>query len=557
MSLGTIGAGSSPLRRFLAHCGGSLTIPAIFLFAVLMGVGGLAIDLQRLYGAHGQIQAYVDEVALASAAELDGQSGAIARAFDAANGGVNGPLVNGTGWQKLATDSSNSATLTLQKVTFLSQLDADPGPIGVTPTALEVSSNWVLCTYQGGAWSPNMCNSDAAVEKAAKFVEVVATQQTVNYVVLPVVRVFVPATTDAQLQGALRLRATAGFKREICNSVPLMVCNPSEMTKGIGADFTASDWDGHQIAAKISGNSSDWGPGNFGLTNNFPGNGANDMEEAMANVNSFAACTDANIGVKNGEDTGKVSSGMNVRFDMYDADEKSNSKGANAASYPPAPDVVKGLAPKSAKNPDPCNTGQSTTSIPLPRDNCFMVAAPGGAGTGCTNYPSVGGTPRYGDGKWARAQYWAANHSSMAPTGYIDATSPIGGWSRYQTYRYEIEHPDQVSIAGDEQGAPACSTATADTNRDRDRRVLYVAVVDCLEQAANITKGNIPVKAYAKVFVTEPVGNTAWTKASRTVSGVTLTWPTIQNTDFMVEVFDVVKPNDQSGHLHVYPVLYR
>jgi hypothetical protein len=558
MSLGTIGAGSAPLRRFLAHCGGSLTIPAIFLFAVLMGVGGLAIDLQRLYGAHGQIQAYVDEVALASAAELDGQSGALTRAFDAANGGGSGPLVSGSSWQTLAKDSSNSATLTLQKVTFLSQLDADPGAIGTTPTALEVSKGWVLCTYTTGTgWAPANCNTDTAKAAAAKFVEVVGTQQTVSYVVLPVVRLFVPATTDAQLQGALQLRATAGFRRAICNSVPMMVCNPSEVTQGVGADFTAADWNGKQISAKISGQNADWTPGNFGLTNNYPGMGADAMEEAMANVNSGATCTEDNIQPRNGEATNKVQNGMNVRFDIYVQDVKNYYKNS---TYLPAPNVVKGEVPK---NGDACSVVRSATSIPFPRDNCFMVAvpAPGVPGSGCTSYPAVGGTPRYGDGNWARAQYWAANHpTDPQPPGYIDATKLTGGMSRYETYRYEIEHPQQVSLPMDEQGAPACSTTAPNTNRDHDRRVLYVAVVNCIEHGPapvgdNALKNNqfVPVKAYAKVFITEPVGNADWDSKAR--GG--LTWPSITPQDFMVEVFDVVKPNDQSGHLHVYPVLYR
>src|SRR5258708_38394011 len=130
MSLGTIRAATAALRRFRTHCGGSLTIPAIFLFAVLMGVGGLAIDLQRLYGVHGQMQAYVDGAALARAGELDGQSGALTRAMRAVAGEGNGlPLVTGDGWHKFATDTS----LSDQKITILSALGTDPGPIAPTP----------------------------------------------------------------------------------------------------------------------------------------------------------------------------------------------------------------------------------------------------------------------------------------------------------------------------------------------------------------------------------------------------------------------------------------
>src|SRR5690349_20547515 len=82
---------------FLMCASGSMTIPAIVFFVVCMALGGMAVDLQRVYGAHSQMQAYVDDVALAAAAELDGQSGAIARSFDAATGTTNGPLISGTG----------------------------------------------------------------------------------------------------------------------------------------------------------------------------------------------------------------------------------------------------------------------------------------------------------------------------------------------------------------------------------------------------------------------------------------------------------------------------
>src|SRR5437764_15409686 len=52
--------------------GGAMTVYAIVFFVLLTAVGGLAIDLGRYYGVHGQMQAFVDDVAVAAAAELDG-----------------------------------------------------------------------------------------------------------------------------------------------------------------------------------------------------------------------------------------------------------------------------------------------------------------------------------------------------------------------------------------------------------------------------------------------------------------------------------------------------
>src|SRR5258708_4667050 len=296
MSLGTIRAATAALRRFRTHCGGSLTIPAILLFAVLMGVGGLAIDLQRLYGVHGQMQAYVDGAALAGAGELDGQSGALTRAMRAVAGEGNVlPLVTGAGWQKFATDTS----LSVQKITLLSALGTDPGPIAPTPAAGDV----VECIYQGGAWTPANCNTDAAKEKAVKFVEVVAAPRTVSYVVLPVADVIltIGGGTPITSSATLALRATAGFKAKVCDIHPLMVCNPSEPAGNLNTRFPFTPVIGQQILMKASGGAAAWGPGDFGLLQvpndaggvcNGNGNGAGTVTCMLGLVNPLTQCID-------------------------------------------------------------------------------------------------------------------------------------------------------------------------------------------------------------------------------------------------------------------------
>jgi hypothetical protein len=124
--------------------------------------------------------------------------------------------------------------------------------------------------------------------------------------------------------------------------------------------------------------------------------------------------------------------------------------------------------------------------------------------------------------------------------------------------------PGLVDLANDEKGAPACYTGNVapDLNPDLDRRLLYVAVVNCLQNAAVLGQGPVPVKAYAKVFMTEPVGNTDWNNKSQTITPASgtpysITWGAVDINDMTIEIADVVKPNDTSGHLHVYPVLYR
>jgi hypothetical protein len=178
------------------------------------------------------------------------------------------------------------------------------------------------------------------------------------------------------------------------------------------------------------------------------------------------------------------------------------------------------------------------------------MAPPTPGSGGCLQY---NGVDRFGDGNWQRDVYWAVNHPGVTqPANYATM-------SRYDVYRYEIAN--NLDVNGNEQTAPSCYSDVAnppDTHPDRDRRLVYVAVVNCLENAGALGAGeNVPVKAYAKVFLVEPVGHTVFTDEERTSGTVTVKWPDIDPADLPIEIVDVVKPNDESGHLHVYPVLYR
>src|SRR6266700_2671151 len=306
MSLGTIRAATATLRRFRTHCGGSLTIPAIFLFAVLMGVGGLAIDLQRLYGVHGQMQAYVDDAALAGAGELDGQTNALTRATRAIVGdGAVGPLVTGMGWQKFATDTS----LSVQKITFLSALDTDPGPIAPTPAAADN----VLCTYTS----------------ADDF-----------------------ASANCSAGVTLAIRATAGFKQSTCDINPLMICNPSEPANNADTNYPYTPAKGAQILIRAGGGAA-WTPGDFGWVD-VPDDagivacaqgGHQDSGCVLGLVNPLTQCfNDQKVNVTPGQ-ANPTAEGLNVRFDIYpNSDNLGPAHGVSTDSnFAPSVNVTKGI----------------------------------------------------------------------------------------------------------------------------------------------------------------------------------------------------------------------
>ena len=227
------------VNRFAKGEHGAITVVAIVFFAMLVAVGGLAIDLGRLYGVHGQMQAYVDNIALAGAFELDGNTDAIERAMRAVIGDDDGgPLIDG--FQNFA---EGAAALSLDRVTFLSVLGPDLSPIMPTSWPGDV----VLCV----PWVAGAAGAACTIgqSQAADYIEVVATERQVNYFILPIVDLFLGLVGQAPITNSanVSLMATAGFTRQICNNIPLMMCNPSETGAG-GQPFTPIP--GQQILAK-------------------------------------------------------------------------------------------------------------------------------------------------------------------------------------------------------------------------------------------------------------------------------------------------------------------
>src|SRR6266700_2038948 len=595
MSLGTIRAATATLRRFRTHCGGSLTIPAIFLFAILMGVGGLAIDLQRLYGVHGQMQAYVDDAALAGAGELDGQTNALTRATRAIVGeGAVAPLVTGTGWQKFATDTS----LSVQKITFLSALDTDPGPIAPTPAAADN----VHCTYTSADnFAGANCSVGVTVASAngsAKFVEVVAAPRTVSYVVLPVADVIGKLFGAANITSSatLALRATAGFKQSTCDINPLMICNPSEPANNADTNYPYTPAKGAQILIRAGGGAA-WTPGAFGWVD-VPDDagivacaqgGHQDSGCVLGLVNPLTQCfNDQKVNVSPGQ-ANSTAEGLNVRFDIYpNSDNLGPAHGVSTDSnFAPSVNVTKGVcnlkttggntvcdykATTTCINPSSNGgSGFSTTatltdaaarSIKLPRDTQWSDSSGATAAQ-----PDA--THRFGNGTWDKLGYWKANHCPTCVS--LPANFPA---TRYLMYRHEIDCTTGAGTcfagAGIIDGIPNFSPGSNDGENGnhigsgngkycsnkagintplRDRRMLIVAVVNCHANSLNGGggKNGVTAVAWLKVFLTEPIGfdtGGAWVG-------------TTNAKDVYGEVIDVIKPNDQSHVVHVYPVLYR
>ena len=548
MKGGTPRVRAGAVGRFLRCTSGSMTIPAIVFFVVCMALGGMAVDLQRVYGAHSQMQAYVDDVALAAAAELDGQSGAIARSIDAACGApcgvgsANGPLVSGAGNRlKFATDNS----LAVERVIFFSAIGPDPGPLAATPTG----SDTPTCTYEAGAWTPANCNSSLTLDKSAKFVEVRAVSRSISYYVLPIANFFTTIFGQGSLQAQLQLKATAGFKAKVCDIHPVMVCNPSEPAGNTNTRYPYTLTVGQQILMKASGNGA-WGPGDFGLLQ-VPndaggvcnGNGAGALTCILALANPLTQCIDDTINVKPGQ-AETTSNGFNARFDIY---QGSINKYQGNPLFAPSVNVTKGIC---KVNGGSCNYNggnacpnnfdvapSAAPSMPFPRDSNLQA--------------DTTGTVRFGNATWSATTYWNTNHPGVTyPMAALGATP-----TRYAVYRYEIDNNLIPNIPSGENGGATCTTPGVN-NTSRDRRVMTMAVVNCLAAnggaglQGNNTASNIPVVAYVQVFMTEPMGMTE--DATGKVTGFSNS-----SNNLYGETVGLAAPNDSSGVYHVYPVLYR
>lgn len=469
-------------RSFASDEGGGVAVYMGVIAAVLIGAAGIAVDAARLASLNTELQNAADQMALAAAVELDGRDSAITRATDAATLTTN----------RVVFADSGSRNVTVSSLTFLRALGADRGESCSTAAGDVVTTD------------PNL----------ARFVMV---QTETRYTTNPLI-----AVIGGPSQTSTRACAVAGYNQAACGTPPLMICNPFE---DIGGEFQV----GQQIKAKAPGDElAQWAPGNFGLLYppwdpDYALRFGPDNDETNAKIIAHFLATYApdvcyplsNLRNKTGQ-TSSMRTALNTRFDMYenpnfrseqDLDPDFNGPPRSNPAYRPALNVTKGrVVPPvgtNLENTGPpiaggqvreCNTfADPAQAMKLPRDPCF-------SNNSCT------GGDRFGNGVSAAdlSSYWTFNHGTALPAGLT---------TRYSVYRYEIDNnlipdPDQTTGATQENGSsPQCYNGGAAPSDDPDRRIIYLAVVNC--QAYNI-RGNASGfrAAYMmKTFLTEPVTN--------------------------------------------------
>lgn len=435
---------------------------AVALVAVL-GIVALSFDFGQRAATQSELQSHADQVALAAAGELDGKSDAITRATAAAASLIEDQQTFATGSRAL--DSSADYTLTFFK--SLPASDSASMAAGVT--------------------------TDPA---KAVYARVVMTPRTVPPMFLAAFDALRGATTANPALGAA---AVAGFTQYACDITPLMFCIPS-------SSFKAKDNIGKMILLRSGGQGAAWGPGDFGfldlatagLDSAGPCAGLNGAQQTRCLIGSQGALTQCfsqrGVDTEPGQKVGIENSGYNVRFDIF-AGGMSSKK--NDASYPAAPNVIKGIVPNGGGSS--CignNSKTSPNTVALPRDDCFATAS-------CAN------GNRFGNGVWTNAttgrpNYVAKNYGASVADPHPTATT------RYQYYKAEIASAGggasttAILPAGRaETGRPQC---TNKQSSDPDRRVVIAAGIDCSANPINGRASNVPVNEFVRLFLTEPVG---------------------------------------------------
>jgi Flp pilus assembly protein TadG len=184
------------------------------------------------------------------------------------------------------------------------------------------------------------------------------------------------------------------------------------------------------------------GPGNFGLLQNpICGTPSKNCIQSMLQANTPNECFGSTVSPAPGQGTGPSDKGINVRFGLL-------------SSLTAPPDIV-------------------TTSYP---DD--------------SNYAS---SPIVGSGIWDCLDYWNVNHAGKAlpPQFQGSCTTATNSVTRYQMYQYEQSNPPLAD-------QPLLLFA------QNNRRVLYMAVVNCIQYNVQGNTGPVPYVGWLKTLLIKP-----------------------------------------------------
>jgi Flp pilus assembly protein TadG len=509
------------IRSFASDESGAVAgIYAVALIG-LIAIGGVGFDYARMAGMDSELQNAADQAALAAATQLDGQNEACSRADEAAIGLLtNVTLLSNDGSGNLVTVNASGSAATG------SDQCGNRGYIQFYQT------------YVSGQQPSS--NVTASSDETAKVVLVEVDSRTARYAFTPIV---------GAIFSTMSARAVASLGSSVCNTPPVMICNPAESTdpnfdglyKGKGVRLVS-----------VGGGGGGWVPGNFGYLRTGNGNGANALRAALGWNTPPGECIETTgVDTKPGANT-SVTDAINTRFDIYDQGQNCPSGGVCS----PSVNAVKDLIKKNGTTGNACSLGSQGWDL-APEADQYLPASVTPLTSGST-MPKVMGYPRdichavadstgghctspVGTGTWDRNAYFKVNYPSWGWGTWPANTGLPSDATRYEVYRWEMDNVgnsvvgetvlDSRYVTGNgnnarySHGAAQCATPVTPGGLVADRRKITVAVINCVAEGVNGSSTNVPVTKWIDAFLVEPSVN-----RPRTHQG-----------DVYIEIVDVTK----------------
>ena len=478
----------SGITKLLWDRKGAVAPTVALSLLALIASGGIAFDYARLAAMDTELQQAADQAALAAATQLDGATGACARAAAAAAS----LLANET---RFSNDGSGRA-------------------ISVTAeSACDASGN--VRFYQSYDEATDVPGSAATTDGGAKVVIVRVSARQAEYVLTPIV--------GAISSGNVSAEAVASLSSAVCKVPPLMMCAPN-------VDFPQAADIGKGVLLEPGGGGA-WTPGNYGYLDF--GNGASGVKTNLGTNNEVAACSDNDEGVPTEPgNQASVTAFLNSRFDLYAPSVTSCD--STSGNFCPAENVVKDMTrveeikiDTHKDDPTPTNPGCGDASATVKSDFAYDPTATGFSRdsnqASCTT--SDNSCPKFGNKDWDETAYIAANHPGMASAIATAMGKAVTALLRWDVYQWELADkpgrlaPKLISSTAEfkEKGnsgngtwtftnkcafpQPKNGTGVATGTSQKDRRLLTVAVVDCT--GAN-GKFDAKVLRFADLFLTQP-----------------------------------------------------
>lgn len=472
---------------FLKDESGAAASVYILASTALIIMAGVAYDYAQVATLDTELQSAADQAAIAGATQLAGQTGQIAAAQSAATNLLTNRtlMANDGGNSRVAIASSGFAF-------YATKADAEAGSHPITD----------------------------ANDTTARFIKVAVVARKARYTLTPILSLL-------PMSPSINASATAGIGSAICNSPPIMMCNPAESTD---PNFT-QNYVGKGLRLVAVGGGGGLAPGNFGYLSVGDNNGQpiTELSKALGWTSPPGTCLDESTATtKPGANT-PVTDAINTRFDIYD-----NNACPTGGSCPPSLNSRKDVILNS--NHNSCGTtgqGWHEGSVVYQTDaSGNPLATPTNMGhprDRCHAYSSTGNCPNgiIGDGNWDRATYFGVNYPGFdwasAMTSAFGNTTP----TRHQVYLWEITHSADTYVntttgatttIGGVRVAETAKNGTTESSYlgpvcsppglnpvtgPIDRRTFPVAVVNCLAQGVS-GQSQVSILKWLNVFLVEP-----------------------------------------------------